>query len=215
MRESEMAEALSLTPNEAGYVVEQPSTAINRAVDKGIIKARLHRRGKTSFRQIGAAELRYLAIAGLVEKDLTPAARKKVYDAVRRLPATEHRLNLGVMELKLAEVDQRIAERLARLAGIKAHVDESAHEPRLKDVGVPVHVIAGLARDQTVEEIMEDYPGLRREQVVAAIEYAKIYPRTGRPLPQRSFKRMLSELADAGVWDVESDAEPVEPRTMP
>lgn len=209
-----MTEVLSLTLNEAGYVVEQPSTAINRAVDKGVIKARLQRRGKTSFRRIGAPELRYLAIAGLVEKDLTPAARRKVYDAVRRLPAAEHRLDLGVMELKLAEIDQRIAERLTRLAAIKAHVDEGAHEPQLKGVGVPVHVIAGLARDQSVEEIIEDYPALSRKQVEAAVEYAKVYPRTGRPLPQRSFKRMLGDLADAGVWDVESDAEPLEPFTM-
>jgi uncharacterized protein (DUF433 family) len=215
MRETEMAEALSLTLNEAGYVVEQSCTAINRAVDKGIIKARLQRRGKSRLRQVGAPELRYLAIAGLVEKDLTPAARKKIYDAVRRLPATEHRLDLGVMELKLAEIDQRIAERLRQLAAIKAHVDESAPEPRLKEVGVPVHVIAGLARGESVEEIMEDYPSLRREQVVAAIEYAKVYPRTGRPLPQRSFKRMLGELAVAGVWDLESDEEPLEPHTMP
>jgi hypothetical protein len=157
-----MAEALSLTLNEAGYVVEQPSTAINRAVDKDIIKTKLQRRGKTAFRQIGAPELRYLAIAGLIEKDLTPAARKNVYDAVRRLCATEHRLDLGVMELKLAEIDQRIAERLTKLAAIKAHVDESGPEPRLNEAGVPVHVIAGLARGQTVEEIMEDYPALGR-----------------------------------------------------
>lgn len=210
-----MAGALSLTLNEAGYVVGQPSTAINRAVDKGVIKATLQRRGKASFRRIGAPELRYLAIAGLVEKDLTPAARKKVYDAVRRLPAAEHTLDLGVMELKLTEIDRRITERLTRLAAIKALVDESAREPQLKGVGVPVHVIAGLARGQSVDEIIDDYPALSREQVEAAVEYAKVYPRTGRPLPQRSFKRILGDLTDAGVWDLESDAEPLEPCTMP
>jgi len=209
-----MTEALRLTLNEAGFVVEQPSTAINRAVDKGVIKAKLHSRGKTSFRQIGTPELRYLAIAGLIEKDLTPAARRKVYEAVRRLPSAEHRLDLGVMELKLAKIDERITERLARLADIKAHVDEGAHEPQLKGVGVPVHVVASLARDQTVEEIIEDYPALSRKQVEAAVEYAKIYPRTGRPLPVRSLKRLLGDLAEAGVWDVEGDAVPIEPRTM-
>jgi len=209
-----MTEALRLTLNEAGFVVEQPSTAINRAVDKGVIKAKLHSRGKTSFRQIGTPELRYLAIAGLIEKDLTPAARRKVYEAVRRLPSAEHRLDLGVMELKLAKIDERITERLARLADIKAHVDEGAHEPQLKGVGVPVHVVASLARDQTVQEIIEDYPALSRKQVEAAVEYAKIYPRTGRPLPVRSLKRLLGDLAEAGVWDVEGDAVPIEPRTM-
>ena len=210
-----MADAFHLTLNEASYVVGQSSSAINRAVDKGVIKAKLRRRGKSRFRQIGAPELRYLAIAGLVEKDLTPAARKKVYDAVRRLPAAAHRLDLGVMEFKLTEIDRRIAERLTKLHAVKAHIDENGADPCIKALGVPVHVIAGLAIDQHIDEIVADYPMLSRDQVEAAIEYAKIYPRTGRPLPRRSFKRMLSELAEAGVWDLDNDSEPPAPRMIP
>ena len=98
---------------------------------------------------------------------------------------------------------------------IKAQIDEMGDEPQLKQVGVPVHVIAGLARGQSVDEIVHDYPALKREQVEAAIEYATVYPRTGRPMPDRSFKRMLSDLAAAGVWDLEGDAEPLAPRPMP
>jgi ribosomal protein S20 len=52
--------AVSLTLNEAGYVVEQSNTAINRAVDRGVIKAKLQRRGKTRLRKVGPAELRAL-----------------------------------------------------------------------------------------------------------------------------------------------------------
>ena len=39
-----------------------------------------------------------------------------------------------------------------------------------------------------------DYPGLAREQVEAAAEYARAYPKRGRPYPRRSLKRMLAEL---------------------
>ena len=35
---------MSLTPNKAGYVAEQSSTAINRAVHRSVIKAKLSRR---------------------------------------------------------------------------------------------------------------------------------------------------------------------------
>ena len=210
-----MPDVLSLTLNEAGFVVEQSSTAINRAVDKGVIKAKLQKRGKARFRKIGAPELRYLAIAGLVAKDLTPTARKKVYDAFRRLPAAEHWLNLGVMKFELADIDQRIAGRLAKLAAIKDLIDEEGLEPRPRGVGVPVHVIAGLARGQNVDEILHDYPALSREQVEASIEYAKIYPRAGRPPPDRSFKRMLGDLAEAGVWDLGGDVEALEPHPIP
>jgi hypothetical protein len=51
--------------------------------------------------------------------------------------------------------------------------------------------------------------------VEAAVEYARIYPRTGGPLPSRSLKRMLADLAAAGVWDLENDSSPVEPHLIP
>lgn len=211
-----MGEAISLTLNEAGYVVGQSSAAINRAVDRGVIKAKLQRHGKSRLRKIGPAELRYLAIASIVEKDLTPAARRRVYEAVRHLPADAHRVDLGVMEFKLTDIDQRIAERLRRLEQVKALVGEATSgDPVLRGTNVPVHTVAALARGQTVSEIMEDYPGLTPAQVDAAVEYAKVYPKPGRPLPARSFKRMLSDLATAGAWDLENDPEPVLPQPIP
>ena len=211
-----MGEPVSLTLSEAGYVGGQSSAAINRAIDRGVIKAKLQRRGKSRLRKVGPAELRYLAIASIVEKDLTPAARRRVYEAVRRLPADAHRLDLGVMEFKLTDIDQRIADRLHRLGQVKALVDEDTNgDPVLRGTNVPVHAVAALARGQTVSEIMEDYPGLTPAQVDAAVEYAKVYPRPGRPLPARSFKRMLDDLATDGAWDLENDPEPVLPRSIP
>ena len=211
-----MESLVSLTLNEAGYVVEQSSTAINRAVDRGVIKAKLQRRGKSRLRNVGAAELRFLAIAGEVERKLTPAGRREVYEALRRLPTDAHRLEIGLMSFRLVEVDRRIAGRLQRLDEIKALVNEGPDtEPVLRGTNVPVYEIAALTRGQTVAEIVEDYPGLTPAQVDAAAEYAKVYPKTGRPLPERSFKRMLSDMAASGVWDVESDDEPIEPRLIP
>jgi hypothetical protein len=211
-----MASAVSLTLNEAGYVVGQSSTAINRAVDRGVIKAKLQRRGNCRLRKIGPAELRFLAIAGEIEKDLTPGARRKVYEAIRRLPADAHRLEMGVMEFRLTEVDRRIAERLQRLSAVKALVtDRPDADPIIRDTDIPVYVIAALARGQTVAEIIEDYPGLTPEQIHEAVEYAKVYPKTGRPLPTRSFKRMLGDMAESGVWDVDDDDEPLTPHQIP
>jgi hypothetical protein len=98
---------------------------------------------------------------------------------------------------------------------VKALVDQTAPEPVLRGTAIPVHVVAALARGQSVAEIVEDYPTLTPSQVEAAIDYAKVYPRTGRPLPTRSFKRMLSDLAALGVWDLEDDPLEVEPHPMP
>lgn len=211
-----MEHPISLTLNEAGYVIGQSSAAINRAVDRGVIRAKLQRRGKIRLRKIGPAELRYLAIAGEVEKDLTPSARRKVYDAMRRLPPDAHRLAVGVIEFKLTDVDQRIAERLRRLEKVKELIDaQSAADPLIRGTNVPAYEIAALTRGQTAVEILEDYPGMSREQVEAAAEFAKVYPKPGRPLPPRSFKRMLSDMAESGVWEIESDDEVMGPRLIP
>jgi uncharacterized protein (DUF433 family) len=207
--------AVSLTLNEAGYVVEQSNTAINRAVDRGVIKARLQRRGKTRLRKVGPAELRFLAIAGEVERKLTPAGRREVYEAMRRLPMDAHFLELGVMTFQLVDVDRRIAERLKRLQEIKTLIGEGANgEPTFRGLNAPVYEIAALTRGQTVAEIVEDYPGLTPAEVEAAVEYAQVYPKAGRPLPARSLKRMLSDMAASGVWDVDGDGEPIEPRQI-
>ena len=80
---------------------------------------------------------------------------------------------------------------------------------------IPVHIVAALARRQSICEIIEDYPILTAEQVEAAVEYAKVYPRTGRPLPTRSLKCMLRDLAAAGVWGLENDPSPAEPHPIP
>jgi len=208
--------AVSLTLNEASYVVGQSNAAINRAVDRGVIKAKLQRRGKARLRQVGPAELRFLAISGEVERKLTPAGRREVYEAMRQLSMDAHRLEIGVMTFQLADVDRRIAERLKRLQDIKTQVAETANaEPVLRGINLPVYEIAALTRGQTVAEIVEDYPGLTPDQVEAAVEYAQVYPKAGRPLPSRSLKRMLSDMAASGVWDVEGDKEPVEPRQIP
>jgi uncharacterized protein (DUF433 family) len=119
------------------------------------------------------------------------------------------------MEFRLIEADQRIAAGLRRLHDVKAMIEErDGADPVPRGANISVYEIEALTGGQTVEEIIEDYPGLARNQVEAAVEFAKIYPRTGRPLPTRSFKRTLVDMAKAGAWDVESE-KLVEPRTIP
>jgi len=199
-----------LTVGEASYVVERSAAAINRAVDRGLIEAdRAPHPGKPNgggvLRKLGTAELRYLLVEGDLEDDLTPAAWRRVYEALRGLPEGEHQVLVGPrLALGLADVDARIAARLARLEAAKALVEEGGAEPVLRGTdGVPAYLIAALATGQGVDATLEDYPGLSRAQVEASVEYARAYPKSGRPYPARSFKRMLGELADLGAFDPE------------
>ena len=64
-------------------------------------------------------------------------------------------------------------------------------------------------------EILEDFPSLNQAQVEAAIEYAKAYPKRGRPYTSRSLKRALARAAELGVFDDEADRAEVAPRKIP
>jgi uncharacterized protein (DUF433 family) len=120
------------------------------------------------------------------------------------------------MEFKLTEIDRRIAERLRHLEVVKGLMDHRPGEdPIIRGTNVSAYVVAAVARGQTTAEIVEDYPGLTSAQVEAATEYARVYPRPGRPLPMRSFKRTLADMAASGVWDVAGDGEHGIPHPMP
>jgi uncharacterized protein (DUF433 family) len=200
-----MDPAVSLTVSEASYVLDRPATAINRAVDRGLIEAERHHgggggAGPGTLRKVGPAELRYLSLEDELEGDLTPAARRRVYEALRGLPPGERKLRLGRRLLvELGDVDARIAARLRRLAELRALVEPGPDggEPVLRGTGVPVHAAALAAQGQGAGEILDDYPGLTRAQVEGAVEYARAYPKAGRPYPARGLKRLLGDIGEA------------------
>lgn len=210
-----MANVYSL--NEAGFLTGRSTAAINRAIDRKEIDARAGgARSVNGARRVGPAELRTLAVIGAVGKDLTPTARRKVSAAMRRLPAKNSKVSVGVLDIRLDDFDARIAERRDRLEQLRGLVEPQADgDPIIRGTCNSVYVIAAFTRGQTVTEIIEDCPDMTPDLIAAAAEYAKVYPRPGRPLPARSFTRMLIDLGDSGVWDVEADEELVAPHLVP
>jgi uncharacterized protein (DUF433 family) len=207
-------EVVSLTTSEAGYVLERSNLAINKAVDAGLIRVGTRRGpgGHGTLRILGKPELRFLKLADVLDKDLTAFGQRKIYEAIRRLPEQQHQLRLGVLTVELLPLDRAIEERLGRLMTLRSQVEMSASgEPVIRGTTVPVYVIAGLAKGETVEEILEDYPSLTRAHVESAIEYAKAYPKKGRPYPVRSFKRMV---ADMGLDDIATERTREGPRLI-
>lgn len=211
-----MSTATALTLPEAGYVLNRSTTALNKAVDTGVIRARQRRVGRAVQRLLGPAEMRFLLVANWLEKDLTPAGRRRLYEAIRQLSTDAHRVTLGELVLDLGKVDADLRNRLRRLDELRRCVKaDDAGDPLIKGTTIPVHMVAALARTQSVAEIAADFPSLTPEQVKSAIEYAKAYPKRGRPYPARSLKRALAELADIGAFDGESPAAEIAPRKIP
>lgn len=194
-----MTEDVRVTVNEASYILGQPSAVINKAVDEGIVKAAIQRRGRLSSRLFGLPELRFYRVASDLGAKLTPSGRKSIYRAIRALSARQRRLRWGPFETDLATLDRQLLRKLKQLRALKQEIAMSDREPVIRGTGISPYAIAGLSAGQTVSQIIEDYPSLSRAQVEAAIEYARIYPKKGRPYPARSFKRMVG---DIGLKDV-------------
>ena len=212
-----MALAQTLTLSEASYVLDRSPTALNRAVDTGLIRARQRKIGKVVQRLLGPAELRFLRLADELHKDLTPAGRRRLYGALQKLSSDTHWVKLGDLDLDLSRIDSDLQDRLGRLDSIRQRVDRVDGEPDgvIRGTVIPAHQIAALAREQTVEEILEDFPSLERAQVEAAIEYGKAYPKRGRPYAARSLKRTLAGMAELGVFDEGEAPGETPPRKIP
>ncbi|WP_298277602.1 DUF433 domain-containing protein [uncultured Bradyrhizobium sp.] len=212
-----MTASQTLTLSEAGYVLDRSPTAINKVVDTGVIRARQRRVGKVVQRLLGPAELRFLLLAEQLEGDLTPAGRRRLYGAVKRLASDAHRLTLGEIVLDLVRIDEELHVRLQRLERIRQKVDvgRDHDEPVIHGTAIPVYMVAALAREETTDEILDDYPSLTKEQVEAAVEYAKAYPKRGRPYPGRSLKRTLADLAEIGVFEQGEERLTGAPRKIP
>jgi len=76
--------------------------------------------------------------------------------------------------------------------------------PVIRGTTMSPYMIAALTHGETMAEIIADYPHLSVEQIEAAVSYATLYPQPDPPLPARSFKRMLADMAHAGVWDIDA-----------
>lgn len=185
---------MTLTPREAAFVAGSDVRLVQRAVDGGVVRKRTRTVRGRKTRVLGRPELRFFGALRGHEDTLTPAGREKLYKAVQR--PRGGKATLGVFVVDVEDVDRQIERRLAELDRIKGRVEDGGGgEPVLKGTEVPVHVVAALAEAGGVEEASRAYPSLSKAAVEAALAYAQVYPKKGRPYPEKSLKRMVAELA--------------------
>jgi uncharacterized protein (DUF433 family) len=178
--------------NEAAFVAGVSRQTVNQAIDRGEIRGRGREKAirvetDASGRRVGIAEIIYLS----VQHFLSPEARKIVYKKLMGLeidldstpPTIE--LDDGV-RLDITGSVAEIRARLEELARIKSLVEENPEirggEPMFRGTRIPVQMIASFVQQGVpAPEILEDYPALTVESLVAATRYVELYPRRGRP----------------------------------
>jgi uncharacterized protein (DUF433 family) len=157
---------------------------------------------ETTVRKVGAPELLFLAVARELQADLTPTGRRKLYQAIKAEGIETGAVVLGPFKANVTKTARALAARLKRLQSVRQGiVEEAGKDPVIKSTEVSAYRVAALAKEQTIDEILVDYPGLSKQQVERAIDYATAYPKPGRPYPSRSFKRAAGALADSGMFD--------------
>lgn len=189
------------TVAEAGFLVDRPPVEVQRAVDKKVIRPILQGQGARKQRFFGKAELRFLKVDPSLGSALSPQGKKLLYKEFSRLPDTARVATIGIIAVDIRKTDGELKARLKMLQDAKQAIDSRGDEPFIKGTDLKAYQIAALSPQLSIDEILEDYPSLKRSQVEAAINYARAYPKSGRPFPSTTMKRGLADLVAAGVFD--------------
>jgi uncharacterized protein (DUF433 family) len=161
---------------------------------------------ETVVRKVGAPELLFLALARDLQADLTPAGRKKLYQAIKTQGTATGAIALGPFKADVSKTEKALIARFNRLRTVRdGIVEQHGMDPVIKGTDISAYRVAALAKEQTVEEILADYPSLTEQKVKRAIDFATAYPKPGRPYPTRSFKRAAGALADSGIFEFGSE----------
>lgn len=193
------------TVAEAGFLVDRPTVEVQRAVDKKVIAPTTKGRGGKKQRLFGKAELRFLKVDPSLGNALSSQGKKLLYKEFSRLPDAAKIATFGVITVNIRKTDNELKARMKMLQDAKKAIEIRGDESFIKGTDIITYQIAALYPQLSVDEILEDFPSLKVRQVQAAINYARAYPKPGRPFPSTTMKRGLAALVAAGVFDEGED----------
>jgi uncharacterized protein (DUF433 family) len=176
-----------LSPREAAFVTGLTEKTINQAIDREEVHALPARRVEDHERTLGFPDLVYLQLRSEIGALLSAEGKRLLREQLMTASGDPaNTVNIGPMEVRIAMQVQRVEERVAQIERARAFVvsdpEVRAGEPTVRGTRIPVYVLAELAAQGAgTEELLEDYPSLTAESLEAALLFARMYPRRGRP----------------------------------
>lgn len=189
-----MAHNAQYTAAEAAFVLREPVRAVKKALDAGPVRPVLLRRAGAPVRAIEWRDLFYLYAVRALRDELTPKARTEFYEALQQAPIERgDEVRFGRFRISVSDLVKEVERRTTDLTALADKVEFRADgEPMLKGTSTEVYRIAALLEGGApIEQVLEDYPSLSRNQVETAQTYAEAYPKAGRPYPRTSVKGAL------------------------
>jgi uncharacterized protein (DUF433 family) len=175
-----------LSPREAAFVTGLSEKTINPAIDRAEVRAVPARREEDRERTLGFPDLVYLRLRSEIGALLSAEGKRLLREQLMAPADPEGIVSIGPMEVRIAEQVQRVEERVAQIELARSFVvsdpEVRAGEPTVRGTRIPVYVLAELtAQGAGTRELLEDYPALTAESLEAALLFADMYPRRGRP----------------------------------
>ncbi len=177
------------SPREAAFATELSEKTINQAIDRAEVGTQAAGRLAARERVLGFPDLLYLRLRNDVGRLLSAEGKRKLRERLRHSARGREKptvVSIGMVDVQVEPEVRALEEKLVQIEEARTFVitdpEVRAGEPVVRGTRIPVHVLADLARQGADhEELLEDYPALTRESLDAALLYARMYPRRGRP----------------------------------
>lgn len=182
-----------LTVNEAVALIGLEERVVRKEVEYGLFGPETPPR----FKLPALVYLRVLALFGL---QTTVDERKRIYALIAKAFAGSKKPEKvevsPVLEIKLDEVTEEVEDRLERFEAWKSKIvinpDIMGGEPVFPKSRLTVRHIGAMmlrGRPDTLQEIREDYPYLKPQDIEFAKMYTAAYPKVGRPRARKAAAR--------------------------
>jgi uncharacterized protein (DUF433 family) len=194
----------TLTTAQAAFIVGEPLDAFKKSVEKAPVKPRVVRKGGRPVRQFGLADVVFLHAYKELKQEFTPKSQAALYKALHAVlikrSDTRSEVTFGNHKYDIGRHISVVRSKLKDLEQLAEQIDASG---LIKGTGIEAHRIAALLDGgMAAEEILRDYPSLKKKQVLAAKAYAEANPKAGRPYPKLTAKAAL-RAADLSALDDE------------
>jgi uncharacterized protein (DUF433 family) len=179
----------SFSPREAAFATGLSEKTINQAIDRAEVVPLPARNAEDRERMLAFPELVYLRLRGQVGRLLSPEGKRKLRQELGQVagePEPPVAVNIGPLTVNVAPELRALREKLAEIEKMWSIVtidpQVRAGEPVVRGTRIGIHTLADLAsQGAPAEELLEDYPSLTPESLAAALAWARMYPRRGRP----------------------------------
>lgn len=178
------AEAM-ITVNEAAFAAGVSVKAVNQAIDREQVEAHpLLGAAENGKRALGVGDVVYLRVRQSIAPEVWPVLYrsfrgKQLSELPRQIEVHKVVFDFG-LAIKEVEARLQLLERIRQR--VETDPEVRGGEPVFRGTRTPVYAIARkIELGSAVEELREDYPQLQEDDFGLATQYAKLYPRRGRP----------------------------------